>query len=95
VVNDKLEVINKKDVYMGGDCADTAFIKNGQIAYKQGVYVAKRLNGEISRDQTFTYKPNGISLNIGDKEVIIEGHDMLPDSKYPHFVIKLYSLFCI
>jgi NADH dehydrogenase FAD-containing subunit len=94
-VNDRLEVVDKKNVYMGGDCANTAFIKSGQTAYNGGVYVAKRLNGEIVRDQTFIYEPNGISLNIGDNKVIIEGHNILPDSKYPDFFIKLYSLFCI
>jgi NADH dehydrogenase FAD-containing subunit len=94
-VNDKLEVIGKKDVYIGGDCVNTDFIKNGQVAYNQGVYVAKRLNGEISDKVPFSYKPNGISLNIGDKKVIIEGHNILPDGIYPDIVIRMYSLFFI
>ena len=95
VVNDKLEVIGKANVYMGGDCANTTFIKNGQIAYKQGAYVANKLNGELLGNQAFTYKQNGISLNIGDNKVIIEGHDTLPDGSYPDFIIKMYSMFCI
>jgi NADH dehydrogenase FAD-containing subunit len=95
VVNDKLMVIGKKDVYIGGDCANTNFIKNGQVAYNQGAYVAKRLNGEISNELAFSYKPNGISLNIGDKKVIIEGHNILRDGIYPDIVIRMYSLFCI
>ena len=94
-VNNKLEIVDKKNVYMGGDCANTAFLKNGQSAYRQGVYVAKKLNGEISREETFSYKSNGISLNIGDNKVIIEGHNILPGSKYPDFILKMYSLFCI
>jgi NADH dehydrogenase FAD-containing subunit len=94
-INDKLEVIGKKDVYIGGDCANTDFIKNGQVAYNQGAYVAKRLNGEISNEVAFSYKPNGISLNIGDKKVIIEGHNIIPDGIYPDIVIRMYSLFCI
>jgi NADH dehydrogenase FAD-containing subunit len=94
-VNDKLMVVDKANVYIGGDCTNTAFIKNGQVAYNQGTYVAKRLNGEISDDVAFNYNPNGISLNIGDKQVIIEGHNIIPDGIYPDIVIKLYSLFCI
>jgi NADH dehydrogenase FAD-containing subunit len=94
-INNKLEVVDKRNVYMGGDCANTTFLKNGQSAYQQGAYVAKKLNGEISIDEVFTYKSNGISLNVGDNKVIIEGHNILPDSKYPDFIIKMYSLFCI
>ena len=94
-VNDKLMVVDRKNVYIGGDCVNTNFIKNGQVAYNQGSYVAKRLNGEISDEAAFSYKPNGISLNIGDKKVIIEGHNILPDGIYPDIVIRMYSLFCI
>jgi NADH dehydrogenase FAD-containing subunit len=83
------------NVYIGGDCINSGYIKTAQVAYQQGAYVAKRLNGDIPKDQPFEYKPNGVLINIGNKKVIIEGHKIIPDGIYPDFVVKLYSLFFI
>lgn len=82
-----------KNIYIGGDCSNNNLLKTGQVAYQQGAYVAKRLNGEI--DDIFNYSHNGISLNLGNKKVLIEGHNILPDRIYPDFIIKLYSMFFI
>lgn len=83
------------NIYIGGDCAPGDFIKTGQMAYQQGAYVARRLNGEIPIDQSFEYKCNGLALNIGESKVLIEGHRYIPDGIYPNFIIRLYSLFFI
>ncbi len=83
------------NIYIGGDCVNTSFPKTAQVAYQQGAYVAKKLNGEIPQDQEFIYKSNGSSINIGDNKVLIEGHKILPNGTYPDLIIKLYSLFCI
>ena len=82
-----------KNIYVGGDCSNNNYMKTGQVAYQQGVYVAKRLNGET--DDIFKYSHNGMSLHLGNKKVLIEGHPYLPDNIYPDIVIKLYSLFFI
>jgi NADH dehydrogenase FAD-containing subunit len=92
-INKYLQYSN--NIYIGGDCANTSFIKTGQMAYQQGVYVAKRLNGEIPIDQPFQYISNGISLNIGYHKVLIEGHKYVPNGIYPDFIIKLYSMFFV
>ncbi len=89
--NEYLQI--EDNIYMGGDCNNINIIKTGQIAYQQGAYVAKRLNGEIKGP--FKYNHNGISLFMGNKKVLIEGHNILPDNVYPDFVVKLYSLFFI
>jgi NADH dehydrogenase FAD-containing subunit len=83
------------NIYIGGDCANSEFIKTGQMAYQQGAYVAKRLNGDIPIEQPFEYKSNGISLNIGEEKVLIEGHKYVPDGIYPDFLNRLYSMFFV
>ncbi len=90
-INENLQIAN--NIYIGGDCAYSDYIKTGQVAYQQGAYVAKRLNGEIYGP--FKYNHNGISIHLGNKKVLIEGHNILPDNIYPDIVIKLYSLFFI
>jgi NADH dehydrogenase FAD-containing subunit len=94
-VNQFLEIVDKKEIHIGGDCVNTGYIKTAQVAYQQGAYVAKRLNGDIPIDQPFEYTPNGSLINIGDKKVIIEGHKFVPNGIYPDFISRLYSIFCI
>jgi NADH dehydrogenase FAD-containing subunit len=94
-VNNHLQVDGYPNIYLGGDCINLGYPKTAQVAYQQGAYVAKRLNGDISNNQPFEYKHNGSSLNIGDKKVLIEGHNIIPNGVYPDIIIKLYSLFCI
>jgi len=94
-VNDNLQLESHNNVYVGGDCATTKYIKNAQVAYQQGVYVARRLNGSISNDVAFSFKSKGISLNVDDQQVLIENHGILMDGIYPDFMIKLYSMFCV
>ena len=96
-INESLQVSSKdifyKNIYSGGDGVNSKYIKTGQLAYQQGAYVAKRLNGET--DDIFKYSHNGISLHLGNKKVLIEGHNFLPDNIYPDFIIKLYYIFFI
>lgn len=98
-INEKLQLIeNNKEItniYIGGDCVNSKFIKTAQVAYQQGVYVAKRLNNEIPASQSFEYKSNGLALNIGDHNVLIEGHSLIKDGVYPDIIVRLYSLFFV
>jgi NADH dehydrogenase FAD-containing subunit len=91
-----LQSINNNNTYIGGDCTESKeYIRNAQVAYQQGMYVAKRINGDIPENQEFKYEPNGIAINVGDKKVMIEGHKYIPDGIYPDFIMKLYSMFFI
>ena len=94
-VNSNLQLLDNKNVYVGGDCASLSYIKTAQMAYQQGIYVAQKLNGDIDENDKFIFRPNGISLNLPDKKVIIESHPILPNALYPNWMIKLYSLFFV
>ena len=93
VVNEFMQA--NRNIYLGGDCVETGFPKTAQVAYQQGVYVAKYLNGDIPYSKPFNFVSKGTAINIGDKKVIIEGHPIMWDGVYPDFIMKLYSLFCI
>lgn len=95
IINNKLQIENKNNVYIGGDCINSQYIKNAQVAYQQGVYVAKRLNKDIDENEQFKYISKGMALNIDDKQIIIQNHDYIPDGIYPDYIIKLYSIFCV
>ncbi len=88
----KIEDNNYENIYLGGDGLNsTKYIKTGQLAYQQGKYVAERLNN----DKEFKYEPNGIALNLGDKKVLIENHNVVPNGIYPDFIIKFYSFLFV
>ena len=95
-VNKFLQSVINPKIYIGGDCIDSKeYIKNAQNAYQQGKYVANRLNEEISLNEEYKYKSNGISLSIGNNKVMIESHNFVPDGIYPDFIIKLYSMIFV
>lgn len=95
-INKYLQSTVNNNTYIGGDCTDSReYIRNAQVAYQQGMYVAKRLNGNIPINQEFKYEPNGIAINVGDKKVMIEGHKYIPDGIYPDFIMRFYSIFLV
>lgn len=89
------------NIYLGGDGLNsTKYIKTGQLAYQQGKYVAERLNNnnkELNKElnKEFVFESNGIALNLGNKKVLIENHNIVPNGIYPDFIIKLYSFFFV
>ncbi len=91
-VNDKLVSVNNPRVHMGGDCVSSNNMKSGQVAYQQGVYVAKKLNGEIPATEPFVYNHGGTALKLGNQVALIEGHRVLPNGIYPDFLLKMYSI---
>ncbi len=95
-INKYLQHIDYSNVYIGGDSINSMdYIKTAQMAYQQGIYVAKKLNGDIEENKEFEYKHNGTSINLGDKTVLIENNKYIKDGTYPDFIIKLYSMFFI
>jgi len=108
-IDNRFRDVTHKNVYLGGDCANSNLPKTAQLAYAQGIYIAKQINGAESRpfryidgvlvksvdNDFYNYKTNGLSLNIGDNTNIICGHKYIPDGKYPSEIIKLYSLFIV
>jgi NADH dehydrogenase FAD-containing subunit len=87
---------HNKNIYVGGDCINSVeYPKTAQVAYQQGAYVAKRLNGDIDTSEPFVYKHSGTSVNIGNFKVLIENHNFLPDGTYPDFFVKFYSMMFV
>ena len=86
-VNDSLQLYNNKNIFVGGDCINDNSICNAQIAYQQGVFIAKKLNGEIKDDEIF--KLNNIILYCGNKNYLVSIKDNY--IILPSFIINLYK----
>lgn len=109
-VDKNLRVIENNRIYIGGDCANTPYPKTAQLAYEQGKYIAKQINGSEHRyfnyfvvgtksivDDNYYYNVynGGTTLELWDSNVLIDGHPYLPDGVYSKYVIYFYSTFFI
>ena len=52
-IDDRFRDVLNKNVYLGGDCANTNLPKTAQLAYAQGIYIAKQINGRENRPFRF------------------------------------------
>jgi NADH dehydrogenase FAD-containing subunit len=80
ILTPKLNLINNKNVFAGGDCIVP---KNAQVAYQQGKYVAEILNGEHNND--FVFNNKGISVYVGNNICYTEPYGFIPS-----FIVKFY-----
>lgn len=69
-INSKLQLNGNTNIFAGGDCILQNYPKNAQVAYQQGEYVARYLNGENYDD--FKYIDKGIALYIGNDKYYVE-----------------------
>lgn len=73
ILSPYLNLYTNPNVYAGGDGINQPGLpRNAQVAYQQGKYIARRLNGEIDLDEKFNFDNNGIALYIGNNNHLIE-----------------------
>lgn len=87
-ITPKLNLLDHKDVFVGGDCIQ---IKNAQVAYQQGKYVAETLNQNKFKKNDFKFDNNGIALYCGDNKYYVE--TKFYKGIIPNFLVELYYLF--
>lgn len=86
-ITNQLCVENYNDVFAGGDCITQKLPKNAQVAYQQGVYIAKKINGDKNL-KDFEYVDNGIALYSGNSHYLVE----INNKQYvlPSFIVNMY-----
>ena len=52
-IDDRFRDLTNTNVYLGGDCANINLPKTAQLAYAQGIYIAKQINGSENRPFKF------------------------------------------
>ena len=63
-IDDRFRDVFNKNVYLGGDCANTNLPKTAQLAYAQGIYIAKQINGTENRPFHFIDSVTTKDVNI-------------------------------
>jgi NADH:ubiquinone reductase (non-electrogenic) len=70
-VNKKLQIENApKGCYAMGDCAITGYPPTAQVAYQQGIFLAKQLNEKSNKD--FAFQDKGQIGYIGNGESVMQ-----------------------
>ena len=96
-IDSNLKLVNYDNIFSGGDCIMQQYPKNAQVAYQQGVYIAKYLNNEINeinenKNPLFSYDDKGIALYIGDNKYYVEINSYygVLQQEINHIFIELY-----
>jgi NADH dehydrogenase FAD-containing subunit len=71
-LTESLQLVDYHKIFAGGDCINQTYPRNAQVAYQQGAFIAKKLNNEISDNEPFKFKSNGIALYCGNDKYLIE-----------------------
>jgi NADH dehydrogenase FAD-containing subunit len=87
-ITDKLLLENYNNIFAGGDCINQNYPKNAQVAYQQGAFIAKKLNGELNENEIFVYKNNGIALYCGNNNHLINKNK--ETIILPSYLVNLY-----
>ena len=68
-IDDRFRDVSNKKVYLGGDCANVNLPKTAQLAYAQGIYIAKQINGDEKRPFRYidTLSTNNVNNNVNNK----------------------------
>ncbi len=69
-VTPRLQLQDHPNIFAGGDGIISNFPRNAQVAYEQGKYVARLLNGEI--DEDFTFHSKGVAMYCGENQYYTE-----------------------
>ena len=85
-ITNKLNLENHDNVFAGGDGIVQNLPRNAQVAYQQGVYIAKKINGE--KLDEFNFINNGISIYCGNNKCLVEINNQT--IILPSFLIDLY-----
>jgi len=91
-LDDRLRNLDYQNVYMGGDCANTNLPKTAQLAYAQGVYIAKQINGKANKqaedddqeNRPFHYDDSIMGSNR-ISEIIREINELPPEKRSEYY----------
>lgn len=64
-IDDRFRDLTNTNVYLGGDCTNINLPKTAQLAYAQGIYIAKQINGTENRP--FRFLDSVISKDVNIK----------------------------
>ena len=73
-VNKYLNVEGQENLFAIGDCAFSGQPPTAQVAYQQGMYLAKRLNGQLHQTEEFNVQDKGQICYIGNGQSVYQNN---------------------
>ena len=90
-VNKYLEIDNMNNIYALGDCALTGNPPTAQVAYQQGIYLAKKMN--TGKKEEFVFKNRGQIGYIGNHESVFQNDYISGGGKVMYILNNFIHLY--
>ena len=90
-VNEYLEIDENSKIYALGDCALTGNPPTAQVAYQQGIYLAKKMNS--GKNEKFVFKNRGQIGYIGNNESVFQNQYIYGGGKIMYFMNNCIHLY--
>jgi len=73
-VNKYLNIEGHENLFAIGDCAFSGHPPTAQVAYQQGIYLAKRFNGQLHKKKEFNVQDKGQICYIGNGQSVYQNN---------------------
>lgn len=90
-VNEYLEIDDNSKIYALGDCALTGNPPTAQVAYQQGIYLAKKMNS--GKNDKFVFENRGQIGYIGNYQSVFQNNQISGGGKMMYVVNNLIHLY--
>jgi NADH dehydrogenase FAD-containing subunit len=92
-VNSFFQVKNQKNLFAMGDCAYSKFPPTAQVAYQQGIYLAKYFNSNFNKNNKFEFKNKGQIGYIGNGQSVYQNDFFQGGGKIIGYFNKLVHIY--
>ena len=92
-VDSYLHVQDQKDLFAMGDCAYTGYPPTAQVAYQQGIYLAKQFNQKLPKTKEFSFENKGQIGYIGNGQSIYQNTFYKGGGKVMHVFNNIVHLY--
>ena len=92
-VDSYLQVQDQKDLFAMGDCAYSGHPPTAQVAYQQGIYLAKQFNQKLPKTKEFSFENKGQIGYIGNGQSIYQNTFYKGGGKVMHVFNNIVHLY--
>ena len=92
-VDPYLFVENQNDLFAIGDCGFSGYPPTAQVAYQEGIYLAKQFNQKLPRTTKFSFQDKGQIGYIGNGQSIYQNTFYKGGGKVMHVFNNIVHLY--
>jgi len=92
-VDKYMNVTNQSNIFAIGDCAYSGYPPTAQVAYQQGIYLAKQFNNRFENRKEFHFQDKGQIAYIGNSKSIYQNNYLKGGGNMVYYFNNLIHLY--